>query len=29
MKALASKWSKAGYFIMRDQVEFDIQRVFG
>lgn len=29
MKALASKWSKAGYFIMRDQVEFDIHRVFG
>lgn len=29
MKALASKLCKACYFIMRDQVEFDIKRVFG
>ncbi|NCO33765.1 MAG: IS110 family transposase [Armatimonadetes bacterium CG2_30_59_28] len=29
MKALASKWSKACYFILRDQAEFQIERVFG
>ncbi|NCO33415.1 MAG: hypothetical protein COW34_01975 [Armatimonadetes bacterium CG17_big_fil_post_rev_8_21_14_2_50_66_6] len=29
MKALASKWSKACYFIMRDQAAFQIERVFG
>jgi len=28
-KALASKVSKACYFIMRDQVEFDMKRIFG
>lgn len=28
-KALASKLSKAAYFIMRDQVEFDTKKIFG
>ena len=28
-KALASKLSKAAYFIMRDQVEFDVKKLFG
>jgi len=28
-KALASKLSKACYFIMRDQVEFDVKKIFG
>lgn len=28
-KALASKLSKAAYFIMRDQVMFDIKKIFG
>lgn len=29
IKALASKLSKACYFILRDQVEFDVKRIFG
>ena len=29
IKALASKLSKACYFILRDQVEFDLKRIFG
>jgi len=28
-KALAAKLSRAAYFIMRDQVEFDVARMFG
>ena len=28
-KALTSKWSKAAYFVMKFQQEFDIGRVFG
>jgi hypothetical protein len=28
-KALASKLSKACYFIMKDQVDFDVQKIFG
>jgi len=28
-KALASKWSKAAYYIMKRQEEFDLKRVFG
>jgi transposase len=28
-KALAAKLSRAAYFIMRDQVEFDVNRMFG
>jgi transposase len=28
-KALASKLSKAAYFILRDQVEFDVHKLFG
>jgi hypothetical protein len=28
-KALASKLTKAAYFIMRDQVEFDVKKLFG
>lgn len=28
-KALASKLSKAAYFIMRDQVEFEVKKIFG
>lgn len=28
-KALASKLSKAAYYIMRDQVNFDVQKIFG
>jgi hypothetical protein len=28
-KALASKISKACYFIMRNQVDFDVKKMFG
>jgi len=28
-KALAAKWSKAAYYIMRRQEPFDLARVFG
>ena len=28
-KALASKISKACYYIMRDQVDFDVKKMFG
>jgi hypothetical protein len=28
-KALAAKLSRAAYFIMRDQVAFDVPRLFG
>jgi transposase len=29
IKALASKLAKASYFILKDQVEFDVKRIFG
>ena len=28
-KALSSKLAKACYFIMRDQVDFDVKKIFG
>ena len=28
-KALAAKWSKAAYYIMKRQEDFDLTRVFG
>ena len=29
VKALASKWSKAAYYVMKRQEPFDLKRVFG
>ncbi len=28
-KALAAKWSKAAYYVMKTQMDFDLKRVFG